>query len=197
VRPARTGAADMAWGAIVLAGGRGSRLGGADKAGLVDVEGRTTLARVVDACDGARPIVVVGPAGEDPRVIWTREQPEFSGPGRAVAAGMAAIGDVDWVVVLACDMPRVEAVVPALLTAARTAGMDVEGVVAEAAGRNQWLCAAFRTAPLRAACAVDVASMAGLVSGLRLVRLPVDEHLVADIDTPDDLAASGYTSPGS
>ena len=46
--------------AIVLAGGAGRRLGGADKAAL-DVGGRTLLERALAAVSGV-PTVVVGPA---------------------------------------------------------------------------------------------------------------------------------------
>ncbi|MFD1214070.1 molybdenum cofactor guanylyltransferase, partial [Arthrobacter sp. GCM10027362] len=46
--------------AVVLAGGRSSRLGGVPKA-LLEFEGRTLLRRTLDALSGARRIAVVGP----------------------------------------------------------------------------------------------------------------------------------------
>ncbi|MCW4458696.1 molybdenum cofactor guanylyltransferase [Microbacterium sp. MPKO10] len=46
--------------AIVLAGGRGSRLGGADKAS-VEIDGRMLLDHVLAAVEGCAPIIVVGP----------------------------------------------------------------------------------------------------------------------------------------
>lgn len=99
--------------AVVLAGGRGERLGGADKPAL-HFRGRTLLRRAVDAATaaGARPVVVVGPAAADPAdppgadnqadadsqpgnappsaagLRWTREDPPHSGPAAAVAAGL-------------------------------------------------------------------------------------------------------------
>ncbi|WP_275693401.1 NTP transferase domain-containing protein [Nocardioides sp. TF02-7] len=50
--------------AVVLAGGRGSRLGGFDKAGI-EVRGRTLLEHALDAVVDAAEVVVVGPAGAD------------------------------------------------------------------------------------------------------------------------------------
>lgn len=46
--------------AIVLAGGRGSRLGGADKASI-EIGGRMLLDHVLDAVEWCAPIIVVGP----------------------------------------------------------------------------------------------------------------------------------------
>ena len=45
--------------AIILAGGRASRLGGADKAS-VEVDGRALLDHVLDAVEGCSPVIVVG-----------------------------------------------------------------------------------------------------------------------------------------
>ncbi|XVV06848.1 molybdenum cofactor guanylyltransferase [Actinosynnema sp. CA-248983] len=67
-------AVDDTWDAVVLAGGRGSRLGGVDKA-AVEVGGRTLLDHALDAVRGARRTVVVGPEKPVPGVVWTREEP--------------------------------------------------------------------------------------------------------------------------
>src|SRR4051794_27690959 len=77
--------------AIVGAGGRGTRLGGVDKASL-DVAGRSLLERVLDAVAAARTVVVVGderPTGRPVR--WTREQPAYGGPVAAAYAGRDAL----------------------------------------------------------------------------------------------------------
>lgn len=129
--------------AIVLAGGRATRLGGASKA-LLRIGGRPALARVVGALlDAWRSCVaVVGPAGEvtealealggagdEPhdRVLTSLERDRFGGPAVAVAAGVAALAErgtsagvlVD---VLACDLRRPGAVVAALDAATVAAG---------------------------------------------------------------------------
>src|ERR1700712_2199423 len=141
--------------AVVLAGGRSSRLGGAPKASLV-YQGRTLLEHTLDAVSDARHIVVVGdpvlvaqaaPGTAEPsrRGIVTREQTPFAGPAAAIAVGFAAAfaslesgsrhdpSDRDGealVLVLACDMPRVGEVVGALAAAA-----DRLGVVGDAVDR--------------------------------------------------------------
>jgi len=99
--------------AVVLAGGQASRLGGADKPGLV-VGTRSLLAAVVSAAveAGAGHVVVVGPArpglaaaaGPSGQLDFVREDPPGSGPVAALRAGLAAIS-APAVAVLAADMP--------------------------------------------------------------------------------------------
>jgi molybdopterin-guanine dinucleotide biosynthesis protein A len=85
--------------AIILAGGRSSRLGGVAKASLLH-DGRTLLQLAIEAArltDGA--IVVVGPDAEptgsdaEPTepVRFVREHPVFGGPAAAIAAGLHAL----------------------------------------------------------------------------------------------------------
>ena len=107
------------FGIIVLAGGRGARLGGRDKPSLV-VGGRTLLAdkpglvvggtligAVVAAGTeaGARQVIVVGPprAGLD-GVSFVTEQPPGAGPVPALRRGLAEARP-RWVAVLAADLP--------------------------------------------------------------------------------------------
>jgi len=78
------------FGIIVLAGGRGTRLGGRDKPGLV-VGGRTLIGAVVAAgtAAGARQVIVVGPerAGLD-GVSFVTEEPPGAGPVPALRRGV-------------------------------------------------------------------------------------------------------------
>lgn len=83
----------VAFDAIVLAGGRGSRLGGVDKAAL-ELGGERLVARVVAATReaGADRVVVVGPGSAAvPDATLVREDPPFSGPLPALAAGLDAL----------------------------------------------------------------------------------------------------------
>lgn len=96
---------------LVLAGGRSSRMGGQDKAGLM-LGGQTLLSRVVDRL---RP--QVGPLGIN--ALPAQALPEGvanvpdtiggqPGPLAGIAAGLAwasALGGVEHVVVCACDTP--------------------------------------------------------------------------------------------
>ena len=126
--------------AIVVAGGRSSRLDGSPKALMRRPGGRELVheaaAALLELGLPAQRIVVVGPqdlplpAG----VLRTREEPPFSGPASALAAGASALAlaqptgasrsagtddpaaegaadaavepDEQWTLTLACDMPR-------------------------------------------------------------------------------------------
>jgi molybdopterin-guanine dinucleotide biosynthesis protein A len=117
------------WDAIILSGGKSRRLG-SDKDKLIGPDGRSTVERTVDACADAIRRVIVGPPHEITSAVsvtWAREEPPFSGPARAIAAGLAALDrhtscegedDDEWVATVACDMPNVASAVEALLATA-------------------------------------------------------------------------------
>jgi molybdopterin-guanine dinucleotide biosynthesis protein A len=186
--------------AVVLAGGEGVRLGGADKA-LLAVGGRTLLDRVLAAVTGAVTVAVVGPArvlAAATAVTWCREDPPGGGPVPAIAAGLAA-GRAPTVVVLAVDHPFVEPVTVAALTSAVGAHDGAQGVGDD--GRAQPLVAAYRRSSL-----VEVLTPHEQLTGLRLrdvlapldvVGVPIGAAAV-DCDTWADLAAAeaAERSPG-
>ncbi len=109
--------------AVILAGGRGQRLGGLDKPALL-VDGRPLLERALDAARG-RPIVVVGPPRALPAgVLGAIEDPPGGGPAAGVAAGFAALPqlpDGAIVAVLAADLPGIGASTVDRLSAALSA----------------------------------------------------------------------------
>ncbi|MGB3830051.1 MAG: NTP transferase domain-containing protein, partial [Ornithinimicrobium sp.] len=79
---------EVAFAAVVLAGGQGTRLGGTDKA-LLDVGGASLLSRVLDAVNAAERVVVVGPRRPGfEHVCWTAEEPSGGGPSAGIVAGM-------------------------------------------------------------------------------------------------------------
>ncbi len=92
--------------AVVLAGGRGSRLGGADKAS-VEIAGRTMLALALDAVVDAAEVVVVGKQVRTERpVTFVVESPRYGGPAAGLLTGLdAVLRRTRTVVVLAVDMP--------------------------------------------------------------------------------------------
>ncbi|MEV7429613.1 NTP transferase domain-containing protein [Nocardioides sp. NPDC092400] len=94
--------------AVVLAGGRAARLGGADKAS-VEVAGRTLLAHALDAVVDAAEVVVVGdPVPTERPVTFTREDPRYGGPVAALLTGRdALLRRTPTLAVLAVDMPHV------------------------------------------------------------------------------------------
>jgi len=177
--------------AILLAGGRGARVGGAVKA-LFPVGGSTLLRTAVDAvrAAGARRVVVAAPpldSGLD--VEWVREDPPFGGPVAGVVAALPLV-DADTVYVLACDLPEARSAV-ALLNDATIDG-DGDGVCLGDAGRPQWLIGRYRTAALRRAASAlpgggRDASMRALLGGLAVTVLAAPSALSRDVDTWHDL----------
>ncbi len=194
----------MDFNALVLAGGRSSRLGGVPKHRLV-FQGATLLQQSLDAVSGAFRTVVVGPdPGALPAGVLTcREQPEFAGPAAAVAAGLEALArtgsERTYTLVLACDMPRVSAAVQALRESLDKAGHDPDGLMACGQdGRPQQLAGIYRTVTLKRA-AEALASRGALINGsMRALLASLDLQLVTvpagstdDVDTWDDAAALG------
>lgn len=180
--------------ALVIAGGRASRLDGADKP-LVRVGGRTLLDRVLGACSDATETIVVGPRRPTCRpVTWTRENPPGGGPLAAVAAGLRLVTQ-PMVLLLAADLPLLDQrTTRHLLDRAEKA----EGaVLTDDTGRDQPLAAAYHTEALRREVALlvtEYGTLAGLplrllLSELTLRRLPGGDA-ARDCDTWDDLAAA-------
>jgi molybdopterin-guanine dinucleotide biosynthesis protein A len=174
------------WQAVLLAGGRGSRLGGRHKPAIT-VAGRTLLDRALAAVAGADRVVVVGPVEptEWP-VRWTREEPPGGGPVAALAAGLAEI-DAPEVVVLATDLAGITAATIDRLRAASTAD---GAVLCDGTGRKQWLIGVWRTERLRAALPVGPAgvSLFSVLGTLDVAEVPELPGESIDVDTPADLA---------
>jgi molybdopterin-guanine dinucleotide biosynthesis protein A len=153
---------------VVLAGGAGRRLGGADKPAL-SVGGTALLDRVLAACRGAGRTVVVGPRRATARPVeWVREEPPGGGPLAALAAGVRRT-TAGLVVVLAADLPFVTVTTVRALLDALPRGED--GVLAvDGGGRDQPLLAVYRAEPLRRELALLAAEHGGL-NGLPLRSL--------------------------
>jgi molybdopterin-guanine dinucleotide biosynthesis protein A len=140
-------AAQRGFDAIVLAGGRAARLGGADKPGLV-VAGRPILSWVIAAAAaaGARAVVVVGPdrpgltvpaAGLPRGVAFVAEEPPAAGPVPAVRRGLAETR-APVVALLAADLPFLRAAQLRLL-------LEAVGGAGQAGGRAATATAASGT----------------------------------------------------
>jgi molybdopterin-guanine dinucleotide biosynthesis protein A len=186
--------------AVVLAGGRAARLGGQPKPQL-DVGGRTMLATVLAALDGAAPRVVVGPPQPVPAgVLLVREEPPGGGPVPALAAGLAAVRDAEVVAVLAADLPFVT---PALIRALRERLTGDGVLVVDDTGRDQLLLGVWRTAVLRAATADTRPHMPlrAVLSPLAVRRYrpvppPGEPAPWTDCDTPAELARARAAAGG-
>jgi len=214
------------FGAILLAGGRATRMGGIDKPGLL-VDGVSMRDRAITAvrAAGARTVVVVGPepdasvsvldasaagtasaettadSGRDartdhvapacPDVRWAREDPPFSGPAAAIVTALAAMGAdaAEWTFLLACDLPRPDAAVAALVAGLSDTAQGA--CLADADGRMQWLTGVYRTRALaEAAASLPDAGrdqpVRALLSGLTVVPLPDLDASARDVDTWED-----------
>ncbi len=190
--------------ALVLAGGRSSRLNGVPKANLV-VGGAALLQTTLAAAAFARRVVVVGDAetvataapGADVTVV--RESPAFGGPAAAIISGVAALDSLtgepsDFTLVLACDMPRIGEAVHVLLGELR-AGTD-GAVSVSADGRVQSLAAVYSTPGLAVAAREHAGdarnlSVRALVAHLHPDPVEVPLGSTDDIDTWPDAEAFG------
>jgi molybdenum cofactor guanylyltransferase len=190
--------------AVLLTGGRASRLGGAPKPELV-VGGLAMAARVLAAVGDADRRIVVGPAVNDTEVdLVTREEPRGGGPVAAIAAGLVGVR-ASAVAVLAADLPFLDAMTVLDLRAALALEpAAAAALLVDADGRDQRLCAVWRTEALRAALAavggpaglpvsalVTAAGTAGTV--VRRTGRPANHGGPPpwfDCDTPEDLAAA-------
>ena len=175
------------WDAIVLAGGRATRLGGTPKADLV-VDGRTLLDRTLDAVSGAATVVVVGDV-DVPGAIVVQEEPRFAGPAAAIGAGLAVVTS-PWVLIAACDYPFVAEAVVHMLDA-RPENGKADGVVAvDDGGRRQHLLSLVSTSALQAAVAArptltDLA-VHRLLAPLNLTEIALPARATQDVDTWHD-----------
>ena len=183
----------IAYNAVVLAGGRASRLGGVAKP-LLEVGGRSLLDAALAAAGGARQVVVVGEVPVPAGVLRVVEDPPRSGPAAGLAAGIGELTvDAPWTLVLASDLPGADRAVPALLAAAES-DTGADGVCFhDRTGHPQWMLAVYRTASLRSAVdAIETTdlSLRRLLAPLRLRSIAGDPGAIADCDTWDDVEAA-------
>ena len=184
---------------VVLCGGRGSRLGGEDKASLVR-GGRSLLEHAADALAGCVAIVAVGDERSGPdRLIWTTESPRFGGPAAGLLAGVhkgvAALTDAPtWVAALAVDMPLVT---PDTFRRLRAACTDDGAVLVDGEGQRQHLCAIYRVSALLSKAPDDPSGMplGRLLDGLKIAPVAALDAEARDVDVDADLRRTGVDRP--
>lgn len=180
--------------AILVAGGRSSRMAGTDKL-LLELDGRSLLERAVSAVTnaGCRTVTVVGPPRTFPAegaaaLTFVREDPPFAGPVAAIAAGLV-VGTADWVLVLATDLPGIDAGVELLVTAVDHDPESSAHIVVDRSGQAQWLLSIVRREVLVrsiAGLAPQNASMRELFAGIDAAEHHDDRGISDDVDTWDD-----------
>jgi molybdopterin-guanine dinucleotide biosynthesis protein A len=191
---------------IVLAGGASRRFGSDKLAAPLD--GRPLVLHAVDAVGAVHSldeVVVVGPAtGVDP--AWlpavvaagatiVRDEESCAGPLAGLARGLCGLRATDAAVVVGGDMPRLDPVVLGHLAGEILNGSGVDIAFLVSGGRNHPLPLAVAVGP-----ALEVADEL-LEHGERSLRAfleafdrrgaspAFDPRSLADVDTPDDLAA--------
>ena len=170
--------------AAILAGGRASRLHGADKSAL-QVGGRPILARQLEALDGlVDEVFVVGgaPAPGLPAVERIADRAPGHGPLGGIQAALHRAGAAACTLIVACDLPFLSRPFLAhLLARALDREHDVDVVVPQRHDRLHPLCAAYNR---RVREAVDRRVDAGLLT----VQALFDE-LRVDVVGPEAMAA--------
>jgi molybdopterin-guanine dinucleotide biosynthesis protein A len=178
-----------AFGVVVLAGGRATRLGGFDKASI-EVRGRPLLEHALDTVIDAAEVVVVGrQVPTDRPVTFVVEDPQYGGPVAGLLTGRESLlRALPWLAVLAVDMPLLSA---ATIRRLHDAAVGHDGaVLTDPDGRRQ-LAFVVATARLDEVApdreGRHGASLRSLLEGLDLVDVPPvgEEH--RDVDSWEDL----------
>lgn len=178
---------------LILAGGRGQRMGGQDK-GLLEWQGRPLVSYAVDL---ARPL------GDDLIISCNRNQeryaayadrlvqddsPDFPGPLTGIRAGLA-VARHSHLLVLPCDAPLLDA--PLVERLLRACAQEPE-IVHMLRRAEQWE-PLFCIVPVAMREGVEQAWQSGdrsprhafLKLGLKAVDCPADEPRLANFNTPE------------
>lgn len=181
--------------AIVLAGGRGRRMGGETKP-LVEVNGEPMLHQVIRRLKEMAPhqVVVVAP-DSIPVPQWclqTLEGPPLGGPVAGISAGLGALASdpAELVAVLATDAPWSPTLLPLLKRAVTADG----AITVTSDGRDQPMPGVYvRDSLVRALATLPTtrhASLRHVLSELDLARVNDPGGYARDFDTPDDIASA-------
>lgn len=183
---------------LILAGGRGSRMGGHDK-GWVEWQGRPLIDWVHDTVRPLTDDLIISCNRHQARYATLAEQavtdaePDHPGPLAGIRAGLAVMRH-DVLVVLPCDAPRVDR---PLVQELRQLAQAYPGVPVMVRQGTEWE-PLFCLIPATLRDALETAWQAGERSPRRLLRAlgavaldlePGDERL-ANFNTPEQLAAA-------
>ena len=184
--------------AVILAGGKGERLGGTNKA-LLEIGGRPLIERALAAVAGCEPILVaVGPTGSAPpagRAI--ADLPcDYAGPLAGLAAAIDALADTSaaWLLSLTVDTPFFPADFLARAVALAPRADCVMGCYGtqDYPTNALWRLAAVRDLPAGLRAGTAPHSLKRLAGGLRTARLDYaalrDDDPFLNVNTPQDLA---------
>jgi molybdopterin-guanine dinucleotide biosynthesis protein A len=184
---------------VLVAGGRGSRLGPGRPKALLEVGGATLLARALALLESTcAEVVVAAPPGlalPVPASVRVADVPGASGPLAGVAAGLGA-RSFERALVLGVDFPLMR---PGALAALRDSLGPETALVPAPGGRPQPLAAAYRRAAAASlAAAIERGERALVPAVLAMGPRLLDDAALAELEggldsffnlnTPEDLA---------
>ncbi|MCQ4269086.1 molybdenum cofactor guanylyltransferase MobA [Pseudomonas stutzeri] len=178
---------------LLLAGGRGRRMGGRDK-GLIEWRGRPLIAWMHETVHALtddlllscnRNQTAYAPYADR---LLSDEEPDYPGPLAGIRAGLAAAHH-DWLMVLPCDAPMIDALLLRSLHAIATQDPLHPLMVRRAV---QWE-PLFSMIPTRLTERLEAAWQAGarsprqvlLALGARALDLAEDDPRLANLNTPE------------
>ncbi|RNE48410.1 molybdenum cofactor guanylyltransferase [Corynebacterium alimapuense] len=179
---------------IILAGGRGTRMGGVDKA-QATVNGTRLIDVIFDELSAFSPHQVVVVSSRAPEVAAevtvVSEDPPFGGPVAGIAAGANALPKEGLVAVLSVDAPASPKLLPRLIEALELNPSAKVAVIRAADGYLQPLCALWRSPVLANALSglgeCDGASVRHLLGAVeQVIEVPGDGS-EQDYDTVAEL----------
>jgi len=176
--------------ALILAGGKATRLGGVDKLALV-IEGRSIFERLRDVLAPRVAEIVVASPRPMPGHRTVADVVAGAGPLAGIAAGLDAV-TTDWLLVVAGDMPHLTGAIVDAVLARADATHDAVGI--RIGGLPEPLVCALRVAVYRPIVARRLAARALKASQLledEPVRIAwlIDPELRAffNVNAPEDL----------
>lgn len=184
--------------AVILAGGRGERLGGANKA-LLEIGGKRFIDRAYDALKGCDPVMVSG--GESVAQLLSAVRTvadldsDYGGPLAGVAAAVAAVKESgsDFLLSMAVDTPFF----PPDFVERGMAANSADCVMAAFDGQDYptnalWRIEAVADLPAAVLAGTAPRSLKRLAESLRTVRLEYaewrEDNPFANANTPEELA---------
>lgn len=180
---------------LILAGGRGRRMGGADK-GLLDYDGRPLIVRAIEVLRPQAGPLILSVNRHHQRYaafglpVFSDDDGEFAGPLAGIARALRE-ATTPYLMVVPCDMPGLPGDLVSRLAEA-LAGSGAEAAVAQGDGRVQPLCILIAREveeSLRRFRAAGDAKVMRWVQGLRSVTVDFSDRPAAfrNINTTADL----------
>jgi molybdopterin-guanine dinucleotide biosynthesis protein A len=183
--------------ALILAGGKATRLGGIDKRELV-VGGCTIFERQVAALTPCVAEILVSSARQIVGYRTVADQVPDLGPLAGIASGLAA-ATTPWLIVIAGDMPHIDRALVELMLSRASAESDAVGI--RIGNLVQPLCTVLRIAVWRPIVAARMAERQLKVSALltdedvrvewieeaELRAIDPGLHSLHNVNTPEDL----------